>query len=122
MVVADLEAGIGTLTRLDDRQVDAVVVVVESTAKSIEVGTRAAALARQKSAGRVVVVANRLRGDADLVAIRAAFPGEEIVPIPDDPAITAADRAGAAPLDRTPTSPAVLALAEMAGTLADGHR
>jgi CO dehydrogenase nickel-insertion accessory protein CooC1 len=32
-VVADLEAGIGTLTRLDDEGVDAVCVVVEPTTK-----------------------------------------------------------------------------------------
>lgn len=116
-VIADLEAGIGTLTRLADQRVDAVLVVVEPTAKSIEVGTRAAALAREKSLGRVIVVASRVRGDDDLAAIEAAFPGYEVVPIPEDPAIVEADRRGVAPLDVAPDSPAVRALCELARKL-----
>ena len=49
VVVADLEAGIGTLTRMGHRQVDAVLLMVEPTTKSIEVATRAAGLAREKA-------------------------------------------------------------------------
>ncbi len=41
MVVADFEAGVGTLTRLSEQRVDTVVVVVEPTPKSVEVGQRA---------------------------------------------------------------------------------
>ena len=116
-MIADLEAGIGTLTRLGDQRVDAVLVVVEPTPKSIEVGTRAAALASEKSMGRVVVVASRVRGDDDLHAIRSAFPGYEVVAVPDDPAIVEADRDGRAPLDSAPEAPAVKALEELARRL-----
>ncbi len=116
-VVADLEAGIGTLTRLDDRRVDAVLVVVEPTPKSIEVGTRAAQLAKEKSFGRVVVVASRVRDDGDLAAIRSAFPDHEVVAVPDDPAIVEADREGVAPLDSHPDAPAVKALVKLAQSL-----
>ncbi len=116
-VIADLEAGIGTLTRLADQRVDAVLVVVEPTPKSVEVGQRAAGLAREKSLGRVVVVASRIRDDNDLAAIKAAFPDHEVVAIPDDPAIVEADRRGVAPLDVTPDSPAVRALSELARSL-----
>ncbi len=116
-VIADLEAGIGTLTRLGDERVDAVLVVVEPTPKSMEVGARAAALAREKSLGRVVVVASRVRGEEDLAAIRSAFPDHEVVPVPDDPAIVAADREGTAPLDSAPEAPAVKALVELAHSL-----
>ncbi len=116
-VVADLEAGIGTLTRLGNERVDAVLVVVEPTPKSVEVGTRAAALAQEKSLGRVVVVASRVRNDADLAAIRSAFPNHEVVAVPDDPAIVAADRDGAAPLDAAPDAPAVKALVSLAESL-----
>ena len=75
VVVADFEAGVGTLTRLSEQRVDTVLVVVEPTPKSVEVGMRAVELARERSVGRVVVVANRLRDDADLAIVRSAFPG-----------------------------------------------
>jgi CO dehydrogenase maturation factor len=113
-VVADLEAGIGTLTRLSDQRVDAVLVVVEPTPKSIEVGIRAAGLAKEKALGRVIVVASRIRDENDLATIRKAFPDHEVASIPDDPAIVRADRDGVAPLDTAPDAPAVRALVELA--------
>lgn len=113
IVVADLEAGIGTLTRMSEKGVDAVLVVVEATPKSLEVGVRAAALAEERSLGRLIVVANRVRGEEDLDVIRSAFPSQETVTVPDDPAIPAADRAGVAPLDASPDAPAVRALVDL---------
>lgn len=110
MVVADLEAGVGTLTRLGDAGVDVVLIVVEPTPKSVEVGCRAAALVVDKELGRALVVASRVRNDDDLAMITKAFPDHQVVPIPDDPAIVAADRHGTAPLDTAPDAPAVLAL------------
>lgn len=115
VLVADLEAGIGTLTRLGEAAVDAVLVVVEPTPKSIEVGMRAAALARER--GRVVVVANRVR-DGDGERLRIAFPDDEIIAVPDDPAIARAEREGVAPLDVAPDAPAVRALVALAERLA----
>lgn len=116
-VIADLEAGIGTLTRLGDQRVDAVLVVVEPTPKSLEVGRRAAQLARERSIGRVIVVASRVRGDADLATVKDAFPGYEVVPVPDDPAIVRAERQGVAPMDSAPDAPAVQALVDLAESL-----
>lgn len=111
MVVADLEAGVGTLTRLGDAGVDVVLIVVEPTPKSVEVGCRAAALVTDKELGRALVVASRVRNEDDLAMITKAFPDHPVIPIPDDPAIVAADRHGSAPLDAAPDAPAVLALA-----------
>lgn len=116
-VIADFEAGVGTLTRLEEQKVDTVVVVVEATPKSIEVGLRAAQLASEKLLQRVVIVANRIRHEADLETIRAAFPGIEVVPVPDDPAIREADRFGIAPIDHAPEAPAVRALVGLAEQL-----
>jgi CO dehydrogenase maturation factor len=116
-VIADLEAGIGTLTRLGDQRVDAVLVVVEPTPKSLEVGRRAAELARERPIGRVIVVASRVRDDADLSTVKAAFPGYEVVPVPDDPAIVRAERQGVAPMDSAPDAPAVQALVDLAESL-----
>ncbi len=118
VVVADLEAGIGTLTRLGDEVVDVVLAVVEPTPKSIEVGTRAVALAREKSLGRLVIVANRVRGAEDVERLVAAFGEVELVAVPDDPAIVDAERRGVAPLDTAPDAPAVQALVGLAESLA----
>ncbi len=118
VVVADFEAGIGTITRLGDQKVDVVLVVVEPTPKSLEVGSRAAELAREKSIGRVIVVASRIRNDTDLALVQTTFPDYEVVPIPDDPSIVRADRLGISPLDVPEPGPATLALIELAGRLA----
>lgn len=120
-VVADLEAGIGTLTRLAERRVDAVLVVVEPTPKSIEVGARAAHLAREKSLGNITVIANRVRDDADVAFVQQAFPGVPVAPVPEDAAILDAERRGAAPLDSAPDAPAVRALTDLAERLFDAR-
>ncbi len=114
VVVADLEAGVGTLTRLGEAGVDVVLVVVEPTPKSVEVGSRAVALAADRSLGRVIVVASRVRTEDDLAMVRKAFPDHQVIAIPDDPAIVAADRNGVAPLDSAPDAPGVQALAGLA--------
>lgn len=117
MVVADFEAGLGTVIRLGGNPVDVVVVVVEPTAKSLEVGRRAAESVREGQLGRVVVTANRVRDAEDEARVRAAFPGEELVLVPDDPAIVAAERQGISPLDAAPDAPGVRALVELADGL-----
>lgn len=119
VIVADLEAGIGTLTRLDARTVDAAVVVTEPTAKSIEVGRRAVDVARDKEINLVVVVANRVRDTEDFEAIQNAFPDLDVIRVPNDEAISEAERRGVAPLDASPGSPAVRALAATAVRLLD---
>ena len=117
VVVADFEAGVGTLTRLGEEHVDTVVIVVEATPKSLEVGARAAALAAERTVGRIVVVANRVRGEEDIETVKAAFPGLEVVAVPHDPKIVEADRKGVAPIDLDPDAPAVTALVGLASTL-----
>lgn len=120
IVVADFEAGIGTMTRMHPGDVDAVLVLVEPTAKSIEVAKRAAGLARDKHLGRVVVVANRIREESDLEIIREALGDHDIVAVPDDPAVIRAEREGLAPLDHDPDAPAVAALRGLADDLVGG--
>jgi CO dehydrogenase maturation factor len=117
VVVADFEAGVGTLTRLGEEHVDTVVIVVEATPKSIEVGIRAAGLASERTVARIVVVANRIRHDEDLQVVKDAFPGIEVIGVPHDPKIIEADRKGVAPIDLDPDAPAVKALIGLASTL-----
>ena len=116
-IVADLEAGIGTLTRLTEATIDAVLVVVEPTPKSVEVGQRAVEVAQEKHVGTIIVVANRVQSPDDRAMLEEAFPGHEIVEVPDDLAIVTADRDGVAPLDQAPDAPAVKALTRLADRL-----
>jgi CO dehydrogenase maturation factor len=118
VVIADFEAGLGTVLRLQGNAVDVVVVVVEPTAKSLEVGRRAAETVRELGLGRVVVAANRVRDDEDEARVRAAFPDLDPVLIPDDAAILDAERRGLAPLDAAPDAQAVRALVALADDLA----
>ena len=118
-VVADFEAGLGTVLRMD-APVDVVVVVVEPTAKSLDVGQRAADSVTASGYGRIVVVANRVRDDADAERVRAAFPDAQVFLVPDEPAVVAAERQGVAPLDAAPESPGVRALIELGDHLVSG--
>lgn len=116
-IVADLEAGIGTLTRLAGASVDATVVVVEPTLRSIDVARRAVAVADEQRQGRVVVVANKVSDDDDRARIGEAFAGRRMVVVPDDPAVDTADRLGVSPLDHEPGAPAVAALERLVDAL-----
>lgn len=113
VVVADLEAGIGTLTRLPDGAVDLVVVVTEPTAKSLDVARRATEAAGAKGVSRIAVVANKVTGKADMDAVRQAFPDAEVTEVPEDRAIEDAERRGESPLDAAPDAPAVRALVDL---------
>ena len=111
-VLGDLEAGIGVLTRMEAGSLDVVLVVANPTPKSIEVARRAVAAARDRGI-EVLVVANRIADEDDLAAIEAVLGGEEIVVVPDDPAIARADAEGLAPIDLDDTSPGVRAIVEI---------
>ncbi len=117
IVVADFEAGLGTVMRLEGHPVDVVVVVVEPTVKSLEVGRRAAEAVVEGGLGRIVVTANRVRDDEDAARVRQAFPDHDPVLVPDDPAIVDAERRGLAPLDAAPDAPAVRTLVALAESL-----
>jgi len=118
MIVGDLEAGVGTIWRLQENDADIVLVVVQPTAKSIEVARRAVELAVEK-VPEVIVVANRVRGDDDLDVIRAALGDElEYVVVPDEQAIADADRHGNAAIDVDADAPGVRAIVALADRLA----
>jgi CO dehydrogenase maturation factor len=118
IVIADLEAGIETLTRVADGALDVVVIVAEPTVRSLEVAERAMGLAATRATGRVVLVANRVEGADDLPLVRGRFPALELVVVPEDDQVAVADRDGVALYDLAPRSPAVTALVALADTLA----
>ena len=111
-VLGDLEAGIGVLARMEVGSLDVVLVVVNPTPKSIEVARRAVEAARARDI-KVLVVANRIASDEDLATITAVLGDEEIVVVPDDPAIGRADAEGLAPIDLDDASPGVRAIVQI---------
>lgn len=117
-VVADLEAGIGTLTRLEEARVDVTVIVVEPTPRSIDVAARAAAVAAERRQGRMIAVANKVTSDDDCQRVADALGGCEMVTVPLDAAVEEADRDGVSPLDQSPGTPAVAALESLADLIA----
>lgn len=114
--MADLEQGVGTISRLKAGQVDRLVLVVEPYAKSIETARRALKIAEEVGVD-TVLVANRSTVE-ELESIRGVL-GEAItvLTVPEDPAVRSADREGLAPIDRDPDSPAVRAIEEIADAL-----
>ena len=117
IIIGDLEAGIGTVMRLQEGHADVVLVVAQPTAKSLNIARRAVDMTDERG-GRVIVVANRVRDDEDLAVIREAVGECEMVVVPDDAAIAQADREGRAAIDVDPDSPGVRVLVELADRLA----
>jgi CO dehydrogenase nickel-insertion accessory protein CooC1 len=116
VVICDLEAGVGTLLRLQAGQTDVVLVVVNPMAKSIDVARRALEIA--DGLAEVVLVANRVRGPEDVEAIARALGREPQIVVPEDEVIADADRDGEAPIDADPDAPGVVAIEQLAERLA----
>lgn len=116
-MIADFEAGLGTLTRMEPGDVDVLLVVAEPSAKALEVARRAVEMIRSANLGRMVLIANRFKKGDELLT-HEAFATLVPVIVPDDAALREADASGAAPYDASPAAPAVIALSELAKSLA----
>lgn len=114
-VVCDLEAGLGTLERLEPGQADVVLVVANPTAKSLEVARRAVESA--SGLAEIIIIANRVRDDSDVELMREVLGDRELIVIPEDPVIVAADREGTAPIDLDADAPGVAAIVALADRL-----
>ncbi|MDP9376322.1 MAG: AAA family ATPase [Actinomycetota bacterium] len=119
IVIGDLEAGVGTLLRLRDGQADLVLLVVQPSAKSIEVARRAIEIVGSRLP--LLVVANRVRDGSDFDMVQAVADGHEVVVVPEDSEIERADQDGQAPIDTAARSPGVRAIEELAALLARGY-
>lgn len=120
VTVLDTEASPEHLTRGTSRYAETMLTVVEPYFKSLETGRRMAALAGDLGVKRIMLVANKVRDDAELQAVRefAERHGLELAGVvPYDEAMPGAERAEAAPLDYAPDSEAVHAIAELAAKL-----
>lgn len=116
LVIADMEAGVWNLSRMRASSLDAVLVVVEPSARSIEVARRARDIARERRVGPVRLIANRVRGEDDRLLLEREL-GPVAWSVPEDMAILDADRAGASVLDAHPDADAVSGIAAMGAWL-----
>lgn len=107
-LVGDLPGGTRQPMTGWGKYADALLVVVEPTAKSMTTALRLSSLQRSKwNFSEIVAVVNRVSepGDAAMVEVRTGL--TVIGAIPNDSEVEAADRAGFAPLDVAPNSPFV---------------
>jgi CO dehydrogenase maturation factor len=115
--ILDTEASPEHLSRGTARYADGMLVVVEPYYKSLETGRRMAALARELGLERVALVANKIRDDSELAAVREFAASHELElagVVPFDEQLPEAERAGVAPLDHAADSAAVAAIGELA--------
>ncbi len=113
VVITDLEAGVNDLLWARPRPEDILVIVVDPSQKSLEVGKRIRAIAQELGVRRVLVVANRVQREDDLARARNAFADLEITAVPEDPLVREADRRAASAFDAASTGPAVLAISQL---------
>jgi CO dehydrogenase maturation factor len=115
--ILDTEASPEHLSRGTAQYADAMLVIVEPYYKSLETGRRMASLGKDLGLPRVALIANKIRDERELEAVRtfAANHNLEIAAtIPFDETFSLAERAGVAPLDFNPDSPAIKPIGELA--------
>lgn len=119
-LVIDMEAGLEHLSRGTGRHVSTFFAVLEPYFRSMETARRAVELSRETGATDVRVIANKVRDAQDREAIQRFLDAHELplaAEIPYDPSLQAAERAGKAPFDHDPESPAVRAIRELGASL-----
>ncbi len=117
VIVADLEAGVTDLCWTDPKPEDTVVIVATTDRSSLEVARRARQVTSDLGVGRVVIVANRVQGHEEADEIRQFMAGSDVVEVPEDPAVSEAERAGVSLLDRAGDCPASAAVRTLASRL-----
>ena len=122
--ILDTEASPEHLSRGTAKYADTMLLVVEPYFKSLETGRRMAALANDLGLERVALVANKIRDEHELEAVREFATQHDIEiagVVPFDDSMPGAERARAAPLDYAPEAPAVTAIAQIAQGLVNGN-
>ncbi len=115
--ILDTEASPEHLSRGTAKYADALLAVVEPYYKSLETGRRMAVLARDLGLEDVKLVANKVRDERELEAVREFAESHEIEVagvIPFDANMQQAERARSSPMDFNPEAPAVRAIGELA--------
>ena len=103
VVLLDMEAGIEHLGRGTVKDVDALLLVVESDRKALETAHRSASLAREIGIERMFAVANRIRDDEEMSWIRDGLPQDVALAgaLPYDDELRVASRSGEIPMEKS---------------------
>lgn len=112
------------MSRGTGRYLSRFVAVMEPYYRSMETARRVVLLAKEMGIEDVVVLANKVRDDADRRAIaefNQAHGFELVGEIPYDPSLIDAERDGRSPIEQQPQGTAVTAIIKLAETLAGAH-
>ena len=123
-VVMDMEAGLEHLGRATIRGVNALIAVVEPGTQSIETARRIKELALDIGLKEVFGVGNKVRTDEDRRFIEGSLKKTGLPPsymIPFDQKILQADMMHVAPIDFSPSSPAIQAIRELEAMLKERY-
>ncbi len=123
--ILDTEASPEHLSRGTALYADAMLAVVEPYFKSLETGRRMAALAQDLGLERVALVANKIRDERELEAVRGFAAKHDLEiggTVPFDDLFRLAEREGIAPLDFAPDAAAIGAIDEIAQRWAGNAR
>ena|SRR5919199_4918023 len=124
--ILDTEASPEHLSRGTAEHADAMFAVVEPYYKSMETGRRMSLLAKDLGLPRVALIANKVRDERELEAVKqfaAQHDLELAAVVPFDENMPGAERAESAPLDFAPDTPAVAAIGAFArAEVVNGHR
>ena len=118
--ITDMEAGLEHLKRGTARNVEAMLIVAEPYYRSLEAASRTFSLANELKIPHVYAIANKVRSDADLDAIKA-YCAQHSMPIlgvvPYEEQFVAAEQAQQAPADFAAASPGLRAIEAIAESL-----
>jgi CO dehydrogenase maturation factor len=122
ITVVDMEAGLEHLSRSEGtlRYVDQLLVVTEPYARAIETARRTVRLARDLGIGRISLLVNKLRDDAELELtdrLRQETGVSLVGAIPYDESARLADREGRPPIEVAPDSALVRSIEQLAYAL-----
>jgi CO dehydrogenase maturation factor len=103
VVLLDMYAGVEHLGRATADSVEAMVIVVEPTARSLATAEQIKELAEDLKLPNLFLVGNRVIGEADEAFVRSNSPGLPVVGfLPEDARVRQADRQGQAVYDLAP--------------------
>lgn len=103
VLILDMYAGVEHLGRATVDFVDAMLVVVEPTRRSLGTAAQIKKLANDIGLTRLWLVGNKVRGENEVEFLKAEFPDLPLLGVlPVDPAVQEADRLGLAVYDHVP--------------------
>ena len=125
IVIVDMEAGVEHMGRGTASQVDVMIVVADSSRKSLEIAKKLSGFARDVGIKNVFVVGNRVR-DAEETELITSFTEKNglslLALIPYDDTVVKADRVGEAPLKYEATSDGVKAIQAIGEKLLENNK